>query len=33
MLGHVLIALFFTSVLCDAAGAWFKRENVRDSAF
>lgn len=30
MLVHFPIALLFTSVLFDAAGAWFKRDNFRD---
>lgn len=32
MLVHFPIALLFTSVLFDATGAWFKRENFRDGA-
>ena len=32
MLVHFPIALLFTSVLFDAAGAWFKRESFRDGA-
>ena len=33
MLVHFPIALLFTSVLFDAAGAWFNRESFRDGAF
>ncbi|MGD9851218.1 MAG: DUF2231 domain-containing protein [Nitrospirales bacterium] len=32
MLVHFPIALLFTSVLFDAAGAWTKRDHFRDSA-
>ncbi len=32
MFVHFPIALLFTSVLFDAAGAWFKRENFREGA-
>jgi uncharacterized membrane protein len=32
MLVHFPIALLFTSVLFDAAGAWFKRDSFRDGA-
>jgi uncharacterized membrane protein len=32
MLVHFPIALLFTSVLFDAAGTWFTRENFRDGA-
>jgi uncharacterized membrane protein len=32
MLVHFPIALLFTSVLFDAAGAWFKRDSFRESA-
>ena len=32
MLVHFPIALLFTSVLFDAAGAWFKRDNFRNGA-
>ncbi len=33
MFVHFPIALLFTSVLFDAEGSWFKRENFRDGAF
>lgn len=32
MVVHFPIALLFTSVLFDAAGAWFKRDNFLDGA-
>ena len=32
MFVHFPIALLFTSVLFDAAGAWFKRDSFRDGA-